>query len=157
MYHQHKKALIGFGIPVLLTLIAGLFFFLGRSTSPNCQMGAIQCPLDWIGHRGRCYKPSEEEKNWQESQNACISLDASLAKITDEEMEFVKTITDNDIFWIGLRRKPNQPWKWPDGEHSTWEVLGDEDCVFLDDGATPSSGRCSTEHRYICKKITQRS
>lgn len=47
---------------------------------------SVTCPLDWTGHQGHCYRFSGEEKNWNESQNFCMSLNASLAKITKEEM-----------------------------------------------------------------------
>ncbi|XP_070790418.1 C-type lectin domain family 2 member B-like [Pituophis catenifer annectens] len=119
------------------------------------HIGTVTCPPDWIGYQGHCYKLSgeKEEKNWNESQNFCILHNASLAKITQEEMNFVTNLTRNHVFWIGLKKEPDQPWKWLDGEHSTMKVLGNgADCAFLNDDATASSGRCSTEHRYICKK-----
>ncbi|XP_032095038.1 C-type lectin domain family 2 member D-like [Thamnophis elegans] len=119
----------------------------------NHQQDAIKCPPDWIGHQGYCYKFSGEEKNWKESQNFCVSHDASLAKITKEEMAIVRMFTRYHVFWIGLKREPEQPWKWLDGEYSMLEVMGNGgDCAYLDDDTTASSGRCTTKHRYICKK-----
>uniref|UniRef100_A0A2D4IMQ5 C-type lectin domain-containing protein n=1 Tax=Micrurus lemniscatus lemniscatus TaxID=129467 RepID=A0A2D4IMQ5_MICLE len=140
----------------------------GRSVPPNHQKDAIKyppvtcppvtcppvtCPPDWIGHQGHCYKFSREEKNWTESQNFCILHNASLAKITDEEMDFVTMLTRNHVFWIGLKIEPDQSWKWLDGTNATLKVRGEgEDCAFLHDDGTASSGRCSNKHRYICKK-----
>ncbi|XP_025032783.1 C-type lectin domain family 2 member D-like [Python bivittatus] len=138
---------------IILIFSHGLFFYLGTLVPSNCQEDENKCPLAWIGHQGHCYRFSKEEKNWTESQNACISLGASLAKITDGEMDIVENLINKNIFWIGLKREPDQPWKWLDGENSTLKVLGNGgDCAFLDDGATASSARCSTEHRYLCKK-----
>uniref|UniRef100_A0A8C6VLE4 C-type lectin domain-containing protein n=1 Tax=Naja naja TaxID=35670 RepID=A0A8C6VLE4_NAJNA len=130
----------------------------GRSVPSNHKKDMIKCPpvtcpLDWIAHQGHCYKLSREEKNWNESQNFCILHNASLAKITDEEMDFVTMLTRNHVFWIGLKREPDQSWKWLDGSNATLKVRGKgEDCAFLHDDATASAGRCSNEHRYICKK-----
>ncbi|XP_070792783.1 C-type lectin domain family 2 member D-like [Pituophis catenifer annectens] len=133
-------------------IFSAIFFGLGTLVPLNSQKDAIKCPPDWIGHQGHCYKFSVEEKNWKESQNVCISHNASLAKITDEEKAFVKKLAGRDVFWIGLKGKPDQPWKWLDGENSTLDVMGNGgDCAYLD-GDTASSGRCTTEHRYICKK-----
>ncbi|XP_058026092.1 C-type lectin domain family 2 member D-like [Ahaetulla prasina] len=144
-----KKAII-----VISLLIFGTaLFFLGTLVPLRHQEDAIKCPSDWIGHQGHCYKLSGEEKNWKESQNFCISHTASLAKITQEEMAIVKMFTRENVFWIGLRREPDQPWKWLDGENSTLEVMGNGgDCAYLDEDVTANSGRCTTEHRYICKK-----
>ncbi|XP_070789564.1 C-type lectin domain family 2 member B-like [Pituophis catenifer annectens] len=149
--HKHKMAIIGIIISYLI--FGCVLFFLGTLLPSNCQQDAIDCPPDWIGHQGHCYKLSREEKNWKESQNFCILHNASLAKITKEEMDFVMTLTRNHVFWIGLKRESNQPWKWLDGENSTLEVVGNGgDCAYLNDDSTASSVRCSTEHHYICKK-----
>ncbi|XP_034277654.2 C-type lectin domain family 2 member B-like [Pantherophis guttatus] len=145
-------------IIIIFILTVCLVYYQGRSVPSNHQKDAINCPPvtcppDWIGHQGHCYKFSVEEKTWNESQNFCILHNASLAKITKEEMDFVTMLTRNQVFWIGLKGEPDQPWKWLDGEHSTLKVMGNGgDCAFLNDDATASSGRCSTEHRYICKK-----
>ncbi|XP_070593847.1 C-type lectin domain family 2 member B-like isoform X2 [Erythrolamprus reginae] len=150
-YTEHKKEIIGI---VVSHLIFGCFFFLLGALLPlSCQQDVIDCPPDWIAYQGHCYKFSREEKNWKESQNLCVLHNASLAKITEEEMSFIKLFTRPNVFWIGLRREPDQPWKWLDGENSMLEVMGNGgDCAFVDDGATTSSGRCNMEHRYICKK-----
>ncbi|KAM6472767.1 C-type lectin domain family 2 member B-like [Liasis olivaceus] len=148
----HWKLVMGIVI-VILIFSHDLFFYLGTLVPSNRQEDENKCPLAWIGHQGHCYRFSKEEKNWTESQNACISLGASLAKITDGEMDIVENLINKNIFWIGLKREPDQPWKWLDGENSMLKVLGNGgDCAFLDDGATASSARCSTEHRYLCKK-----
>ncbi|XP_058026065.1 C-type lectin domain family 2 member D-like isoform X2 [Ahaetulla prasina] len=145
-------------IIIIFILVVCLIYYQGRSVPSNHQKDAINClpvpcPPDWIAHQGHCYKLSHEEKNWEESQNYCILHNASLAKITQEEKDFVTMLTRNHVFWIGLKSKPDQPWKWLDGEHSTLEVMGNGgDCAYLDDDATASSGRCTIEHRYICKK-----
>uniref|UniRef100_A0A670Z6X3 C-type lectin domain-containing protein n=1 Tax=Pseudonaja textilis TaxID=8673 RepID=A0A670Z6X3_PSETE len=59
---------------------------LARKLQNAIKYPPVICPPDWIGHQGHCYKLSREEKNWEDSQNFCILHNASLAKITDEEM-----------------------------------------------------------------------
>ncbi|XP_039197781.1 C-type lectin domain family 2 member D-like isoform X2 [Crotalus tigris] len=131
---------------------------MGTSVPLNCQKDVIEClpvtcPPDWIQHQGHCYKLSEEEKNWTESQHFCILHKASLAKITKEERGIMKMFTRDRFFWIGLKRESNQPWKWLDGDNATMEVEGNGgDCAFLDSDFTARSVRCSTEHYYMCKK-----
>ncbi|XP_070593851.1 early activation antigen CD69-like [Erythrolamprus reginae] len=149
-FDKHKKA----AIALSCLIFSSASFGLGTLVSLNRQKEAIKCPPDWIGHQGHCYKFSTEEKNWKESQDFCILHDASLAKITGEEMYLVTKITRNNVFWIGLKRELDQPWKWLDGDNATLKVLGNGgDCAFLNDDGTASSGRCSTKHHYICKKI----
>ncbi|XP_026546618.1 C-type lectin domain family 2 member B-like [Notechis scutatus] len=149
---RHKKTIIGVGI-ISHLILSSILFFLGTLMPLKHQQEAFDCPPDWISYWEHCYKLSREEKNWKESQNFCILHNASLAKITEEEMDFMRMLTRDHVFWIGLKREPNQPWKWLDGENSTLEATGNGgDCVYLDDGATASSGKCTTEHRYICKK-----
>uniref|UniRef100_A0A8C6V3Y2 C-type lectin domain-containing protein n=1 Tax=Naja naja TaxID=35670 RepID=A0A8C6V3Y2_NAJNA len=146
---KYKKII---GIVVFHLIFGCILFFLGTLVPLNHPQDAIDCPPDWFGYKGHCYSFSKEEKNWKESQNVCISHTASLAKITEEEMAIVQMFTRDHVFWIGLKRQPGQPWKWLDGENATLEVMGNGgDCVYLND-ATATSGRCTNEHHYICKK-----
>uniref|UniRef100_A0A8C5S2S4 C-type lectin domain-containing protein n=1 Tax=Laticauda laticaudata TaxID=8630 RepID=A0A8C5S2S4_LATLA len=128
----------------------------GTSVPLNYQQNAFDCPPDWFGHNKSCYKLSEEEKNWNESKNSCFLHNATLAKITEEEIVtngIMRMFTKVHVFWIGLTREPNQHWKWLDGKNATMEVKGNGgDCAFLDDEVTAMSVRCSTEHYYMCKK-----
>ncbi|ETE57991.1 Early activation antigen CD69, partial [Ophiophagus hannah] len=120
---RNLKIVISLFLPIILILIVCLLYYKGRSVPSNHQKDAIKyppvtCPPDWIGHQGHCYKLSREEKNWKESQNFCILHNASLAKITDEEMDFVTMLTRNHVFWIGLKREPDHSWKWLDGANA---------------------------------------
>ncbi|XP_058026090.1 C-type lectin domain family 2 member B-like [Ahaetulla prasina] len=162
--YQHKKAITGMIISglVLCSVFLGLRILMSLNcpsitcpsvTSPSGTCPSVTCPPDWIGHQRHCYKFSDKDKNWNESQNFCMSHNASLAKITEEEMDFVKKFTRDNVFWIGLKKELDQLWKWLDGENSTLEVMGNGgDCAYLDGGAKANSGRCTTEHHYICKK-----
>uniref|UniRef100_A0A8C6VC08 C-type lectin domain-containing protein n=1 Tax=Naja naja TaxID=35670 RepID=A0A8C6VC08_NAJNA len=147
-----KRAIL-IGISVI---VGGIFFGLGTLVPFHRQRGAIPvtCPPDWIGYQGHCYEFSKEEKTFEESQNFCMWHNASLAKITKEDMDLVMNIIRGNVFWINLIKEPNQPWKWGDGETATLKVWGDgENCAYLNDDGTASSGRCTTKHRFICKKL----
>ncbi|KFQ35176.1 C-type lectin domain family 2 member B, partial [Mesitornis unicolor] len=63
------------------------------------------CPYDWVGYRNVCYHLSVEERSWNESQEQCSRLGASLAVLKKEwEMKFVLLIKGNKDYWLGLRR-----------------------------------------------------
>ncbi|NWI96236.1 CLC2B protein, partial [Pitta sordida] len=62
------------------------------------------CPWEWIGHRGVCYYLSRDERTWEQSQDRCSEPEASLAVLSDEEMEFLFRFTHRMDYWIGLRR-----------------------------------------------------
>ncbi|XP_032067111.1 early activation antigen CD69-like [Thamnophis elegans] len=171
---KYKKAVIGMGIVivVLLIIILILVSLLVSSTMKNpkiqavqtgtpvplnCQKDAIKyllpCPLDWFAHQGYCYKVSEEEKKWLESQKSCNLQNASLAKITEEEMGIMKMFTIEHGFWIDFKREPNQPWKSSDGENATMEIKGNGgNCAYLRNDVTAMSMRCNNKHYYMCKK-----
>ncbi|XP_042311755.1 C-type lectin domain family 2 member D-like isoform X2 [Sceloporus undulatus] len=112
------------------------------------------CPPDWIAHHEKCYHISKEEKDWNSSQIFCNSHGASLVNIETEEKDFLMLLRGKDIYWIGLRRDPGQPWKWTDGENCTIEVMGGDggNCAYLDDEFKPSTSICSQSHRSICCK-----
>nr|XP_020634155.1 uncharacterized protein LOC110070780 isoform X2 [Pogona vitticeps] len=77
------------------------------------------CPPRWIWYQGNCYYFSKEERNWSSSQDFCSSHHASLARITNEENDFIHLLKGRDPFWIGLRRFPGQPWTWLNGDIAT--------------------------------------
>lgn len=69
--------LLPFLIPLALSMAVQAF-------QPHPQPCA-QCPFDWIGFRGKCYRFSEDESNWTSSHNNCSALGASLAVLDSAE------------------------------------------------------------------------
>ncbi|XP_065419262.1 C-type lectin domain family 2 member D-like isoform X1 [Chrysemys picta bellii] len=113
------------------------------------------CPEDWIGYRGKCYYFSETDGNWTYSQSQCSALNASLAAIdSEQEKDFLLRYKGFLDRWIGLQRKPGQPWRWPNGTEfdNRFPIRGGGDCVFLIDENWFGSSRCSTWRRWICSK-----
>ncbi|NWI94872.1 KLRBC protein, partial [Pitta sordida] len=62
------------------------------------------CPWDWIWHRGGCYHLSKDWRTWEQSQDRCSELGASLAVLSDEMIKFFYHFSAKEDFWIGLRR-----------------------------------------------------
>ncbi|XP_060547109.1 C-type lectin domain family 2 member D-like [Pantherophis guttatus] len=117
------------------------------------EHGRRPCLPNWIGYQMKCFYFSDEEKTWSASQDFCSLYNASLAIIEKEEKAFVQRYKGTISHWIGLQRDPNQPWKWVNGNASTWEVLGDGGhCAFLNDEGKASCSRCQTLHHWICSK-----
>ncbi|NXK43660.1 CD69 protein, partial [Piprites chloris] len=62
------------------------------------------CPEGWVGYRGVCYYLSGDEGTWQQAQGRCSELGASLAVLSDQEMDFAFRLSGNTDYWLGLRR-----------------------------------------------------
>ncbi|XP_032079509.1 C-type lectin domain family 2 member D-like [Thamnophis elegans] len=101
----------------------------------------------------KCYYYSDREETWFASKAFCSRYNSSLAIIEKEELAFVHRYKGSLSHWIGLHRDPNQPWKWTNGNVSTWKVLGDGgNCAYLNDDGNPSCSRCQSSHHWICSK-----
>lgn len=44
------------------------------------------CPRGWVGYNGTCYYFSRDHGSWEQGQERCSELGASLAILKDEEM-----------------------------------------------------------------------
>ncbi|KAM7014454.1 uncharacterized protein RBU47_005896 [Passerculus sandwichensis] len=111
------------------------------------------CPHDWIGYNGVCYYFSRDFSTWEQGQERCSELNASLAIAQDEEaMDLLSRLCGNGDFWLGLRRR-GERLHWGDGSSysSRVPVLGNSQCVYLADERF-KSGNCSNEWPYVCSK-----
>ncbi|KAM7008312.1 C-type lectin domain family 2 member B-like [Passerculus sandwichensis] len=111
------------------------------------------CPFEWVGHKGVCYYFSRDYSTWEEGQERCSKLGASLAIVKDEEaMDLLFRLRGNVDFWLGLRRR-GERLHWGDGSSysSRVPVLGSSQCVYLADDKF-RSGNCSNERPYLCSK-----
>ncbi|XP_034954711.1 C-type lectin domain family 2 member B isoform X2 [Zootoca vivipara] len=113
---------------------------------------SLPCPHLWIWYEGICYFFSNEEKSWMSSQKFCSSFNASLAVIPNNEKDIMNRLKGKNSYWIGLRRDPDQSWKWTNGENSTLEVRGvGGDCAYLDQEGKAIVSRCNIEHHWVCR------
>ncbi|XP_074400489.1 C-type lectin domain family 2 member B-like isoform X2 [Zonotrichia albicollis] len=152
------------GTAVLILLLLVLVLALGVALSvlaaapqapvtpanPQCVLG---CPFDWVGHKGFCYYLSKDYGTWEQGQERCSELNASLAIAKDEEaMYLLFRLRGNGDFWLGLRRR-GELLHWGDGSSysSRVPVFGNSQCVYLADERF-KSGNCSSERPYVCSK-----
>ncbi|XP_060094223.1 C-type lectin domain family 2 member D-like [Heteronotia binoei] len=147
---SHKECLI---FSVILNIILIVVLIVKGLVSPSpCP---LSCPPGWLHYEGICYYFSNEERNWTSSQDFCSSYNASLATIENEEKDFVMRYREKVPYWIGLTRLLGQPWKWQNGQIARLKVLGEGDnCAYLSAEAQASVSRCSTEHLWICSKLS---
>ncbi|XP_064285876.1 uncharacterized protein LOC135306213 isoform X3 [Passer domesticus] len=77
--------------------------------TPQC------CPFDWVGHKGICYYLSRDSNTWEQAEERCSELGASLAILKDEEeMGLLFRLRGNGDYWLGLRRR-GERLHWGDG------------------------------------------
>ncbi|KAM3666712.1 C-type lectin domain family 2 member D5-like [Ammospiza maritima maritima] len=113
------------GTAVLILLLLVLVLALGAAlavlaapqvsvtpATPQCVLG---CPFDWVGHKAVCYYLSKAYSTWEQGQERCSELGASLAIAQDEEaMDLLFRLRGNGDFWLGLRRR-GERLHWGDG------------------------------------------
>ncbi|CAI7935143.1 Hypothetical predicted protein, partial [Podarcis lilfordi] len=102
-----------------ITLWTGGFviIILGVAVTVLVNSTCKVCPVQWQLHRDKCYWQSEDTKTWNESQHDCSTRDSHLLVIQDkQEMDFIKNITKNAKFWIGLSLSlAENKWMWITG------------------------------------------
>ncbi|XP_064572436.1 C-type lectin domain family 2 member D11-like isoform X2 [Zonotrichia leucophrys gambelii] len=133
--NEHKKSCSGFlgeqfrrhpvGTAVLILLLLVLVLALGAAlavlaapqvpVTPATPLLVLCCPHDWIGHKGVCYYLSKDYGTWEQGQERCSELNASLAIAKDEEaMDLLSRLCGNFGYWLGLRRR-GERLHWGDG------------------------------------------
>ncbi|XP_058277437.1 early activation antigen CD69-like isoform X2 [Hirundo rustica] len=148
---------------VVLVLIVLVFLLLALVVALAVQSAQVPvpaatpllvlgCPSGWVGYNGVCYYFSWDHGTWDQGQERCSELGASLAIVKDAEMDLLFRLRGNVDFWLGLRRR-GERLQWGDGsDFSSWvPVLGDSECVYLADNEFRSQG-CSNQQPYLCSK-----
>ncbi|KAM7047960.1 uncharacterized protein M8220_005657 isoform 2-T2 [Acridotheres tristis] len=137
--HVYKRILRRFSAPQL-------------PVPPATPPLVLGCPSGWVGYNGVCYYFSKDSRSWEQSQERCSELGASLAVLKDEEMDLFFRLRGNGDYWLGLRRRGEQL-QWEDGSSfsSSVPVLGHSECVYLADDKFRSV-MCSIPQPYLCSK-----
>ncbi|XP_032533033.1 early activation antigen CD69-like isoform X2 [Chiroxiphia lanceolata] len=114
----------------------------------------------WDQHNSVCYYLLNDEGTWEQAQNRCSELGASLAVLSDKAMDHLLSPSQDQVFrltgnldyWLGLRRR-GERFQWVDGSsyNSSLEVLGNSECVYLADHKLRSED-CSKQLPYLCSK-----
>ncbi|XP_074400592.1 uncharacterized protein LOC141729658 [Zonotrichia albicollis] len=152
------------GTAVLILLLLVLVLALGAAlavlaapqvpVTPATPLLVLGCPHGWVGYNGVCFYFSRDYSTWEQGQERCSELGASLAIAKDEEaMDLLFRLHGNVDFWLGLRRR-GERLQWRDGSSysSQVPVLGNSQCVYLADRKSFRSGNCSNERPYLCSK-----
>ncbi|KAH9523861.1 hypothetical protein Btru_047253, partial [Bulinus truncatus] len=128
--------------------------------APKCLGG------DWSYHKEYCYFFSNNYKSWRMARKECLSKGGDLASVLSEEENnfllnqiYMKMITGD--MWIGYSKKDRDSFVWSDGKPSGFEsFIGSKDdsdylqCVnFRAEHAGWYKNRCTTELKYICKRL----
>ncbi|KAM7047956.1 C-type lectin domain family 2 member D11-like [Acridotheres tristis] len=143
---------------VLLVLVLALAVALAVQSAPQLPVppatppSFLGCPRGWVGYNGVCYYFSKDSRSWEQSQERCSELGASLAILKDEEMDLFFRLRGNGDYWLGLRRRGEQL-QWEDGSSfsSSFSLLGNSECVYLADDKFRSV-MCSSPQPYLCSK-----
>ncbi|XP_062352898.1 C-type lectin domain family 2 member D-like [Cinclus cinclus] len=119
---------------LLLAVVAALAVRSARQVPalPAAPTLVLGCPSGWVGHNGVCYYFSRDSRTWEQSQEQCSELGASLAIVQDEAMHWLLRLRGNVDYWLGLRRR-GERLRWGDGSSfsSSVPVLGSAECVCL--------------------------
>ncbi|KAM4896635.1 C-type lectin domain family 2 member B-like [Sylvia borin] len=152
-------AVVTLVLTVLVSLVLALVVALAVQSAPQlpvtpatpqCVLG---CPSGWVGYNGICYYFSRDHCTWDEGQERCSELGASLAIVKDEAAtDLLFRLRGNGDYWLGLRRR-GQRLHWGDGSNFSsrvpscpWRVR-----VYLSDHKFVSQS-CSNERPYLCSK-----
>ncbi|RLV97700.1 hypothetical protein DV515_00011523 [Chloebia gouldiae] len=140
---------------LLLVLVLALGVALAVQSAPQVPVTPVTlqcCPYGWVGSNGVCYYLSRDYRSWEQAQERCSELGASLAILKDEAMDLLFRLRGNVDYWIGLRRR-GERLHWGDGSSysSGVPVLGNSQCVYLADDKFRSE-MCSNERPYVCSK-----
>ncbi|XP_054142527.1 C-type lectin domain family 2 member D11-like [Melozone crissalis] len=83
--------------------------------TPATPLLVLGCPHGWVGYNGVCYYFSRDFSTWEQGQERCSELNASLAIAKDEEaMDLLSRLCGNFGYWLGLRRR-GERLHWGDG------------------------------------------
>ncbi|XP_077640927.1 C-type lectin domain family 2 member B-like [Lonchura striata] len=145
-------------ILLLLVLVLALGVALAVQSAPQVPVTpatpqlVLGCPRGWVGYNGVCYYLSRDYRSWDQAQERCSELGASLAILQDEAMDLLFRLRGNVDYWIGLRRR-GERLHWGDGSSysSRVPVLGNSPCVYLADNKFRTRD-CSNERPYVCSK-----
>ncbi|XP_053805696.1 C-type lectin domain family 2 member B-like [Vidua chalybeata] len=157
-WFSSHPVLVALLILLLLVLVLALGVALAVQSAPQVPLTpatpllVLGCPRGWVGYNGVCYYLSKDYGTWEQGQERCSELGASLAILKDEEMDLLFRLRGNVDYWLGLRRR-GERLHWGDGSSysSSVPVLGNSECVYLADRKFRSE-MCSNERPYVCSK-----
>ncbi|XP_041443105.1 CD209 antigen-like protein C isoform X2 [Xenopus laevis] len=128
------------------------------------QNEKTKCDSGWKAFDGSCYFIDTTERNQDDAQATCKSMNSDLVIInSDREKNFIESITDSSSFWIGLKRDKNnkKEWRWVDGTYyypsQRFWMNGEpnnesEECVHTSKEKKWNDIFCTYKYKAICEK-----
>ncbi|XP_028937969.1 early activation antigen CD69-like isoform X2 [Ornithorhynchus anatinus] len=119
------------------------------TTRAPCQ---LYCSEHWKLVEMKCFSLSSETRDWDSSQENCKGHKATLAVVSQKQLEILTKGVGNSDYWIGLKKKFDQ-WKWDDNTtfNKEFNIRGAGNCAYLDSSSVNSAG-CSQPRRWICSR-----
>ncbi|NXF94035.1 CLC1B protein, partial [Eubucco bourcierii] len=122
---------------------------------PRCSL----CPVNWKWDGGdTCFYFSIELATWQESEDYCLSQNASLLMLKGKtKLVCIAQLSARFSYWIGLSYGVDG-WSWTDGtklstKRMDWITLSPtQNCAYLHYKAKVYSGDCLEKYPWICEK-----
>ncbi|XP_054149694.1 C-type lectin domain family 2 member B-like [Melozone crissalis] len=153
--HPVVTAVLSVLVLLVLALGAAVAVLAARQVpvTPATPPSVLSCPFYWVEYKGFCYNLSRDYGTWEQAQERCSELNASLAIVKDEEaMELLFRLCGNGSCWLGLRRR-GERLHWGDSSSYSFPdyVHGDSECVYLADKRL-KTGNCSEKRPYVCSK-----
>ncbi|KAL2098959.1 hypothetical protein ACEWY4_005439 [Coilia grayii] len=108
--------------PLCFPLLVSIALAFGQASSKD----SVKCKEGREEFHGSCYYLANASQTWAEAQQTCKSTGGNLVSIgSEEEDNFVKSLFNNTVVWIGgYRKQPDaMAWKWVSGEnmeYSNW-------------------------------------
>nr|XP_033784831.1 C-type lectin domain family 2 member L-like [Geotrypetes seraphini] len=137
----------------LVLCLTFVFVYLSFTWLKACDTDPFTepCPEGWSYFMKTCHYFNKSELSWNTSQDHCGSHNASLAVFPSEkELDYLFTICKNDC-WIDLRKKAGT-YQWTNGTpyHNLFEILNNEECVYIKDHKVLSTPDCLLPRAFIC-------
>ncbi|XP_037371211.1 C-type lectin domain family 1 member B [Talpa occidentalis] len=117
------------------------------------------CEKSWRYYGDSCYGFFKHNLTWAGGKQYCADRNATLVKITDQNIqEYIRSRTSL-IRWVGLsRQKSNGNWTWEDGSvpsRSIFELSGDTrenmNCAYFHSGKIHPT-YCEKKHYLMCER-----
>ncbi|XP_065483977.1 C-type lectin domain family 1 member B-like [Caloenas nicobarica] len=133
---------------------------MGGTNNNNDRRACSLCPVNWRWVGGdTCFYLSETEATWQESEDFCFSLNATLLMLkTKSKLISISQISQKQSYWIGLSYGVDG-WSWTDDtklstKRMDWiDLFPKQNCAYLFYlNSRVYSENCYKKHPWICEK-----
>ncbi|NXN36464.1 CLC1B protein, partial [Rhinoptilus africanus] len=126
-----------------------------KNNKPSCSL----CPVNWKWVGGdTCFYLSEKEATWQESEDFCVSQNATLLTLKKKsKLISISQISPKKSYWIGLSYGVDG-WSWTDStklstKRTDWiDLSSEQNCAYLFyRKSRVYSENCSEKYHWICE------